>query len=123
MRDSTTKPPSRRKFLGGAGAVAIGLAAPPILAQSKAPLRLGVLNTFSGPSSLTGDWNWAGLNLYLEQVNWTIAGRKVELIKEDDQFSPQIGLQKVRKLVESDKVDMVVGIQGSNIALAMLNYV
>jgi branched-chain amino acid transport system substrate-binding protein len=118
---------SRRDVLAGTAAaglsLATGLAAPPILAATRAPLRLGVLNTFSGPSALTGDWNWAGLNIYLEQVNWTMAGRKVELIKEDDQFNPQVGLQKARKFVESDKVDMIVGIQGSNIAMAILNYV
>ena len=62
------------------------------------------------------------MNLYFDSVNWTIAGRKIELIKEDDQFNPQIGLQKAKKLVESDKVDLIVGIQASNVALAVLNY-
>jgi len=118
---------SRRGFLKGSAAVgltlATGLAAPPILAQTKAPLRLGVLNTFSGASEFTGDWNWVGMNVYLDRIKWTMAGRKVELIKEDDQFNPQVGLQKMRKFVESDNVDMIVGIQGSNIAMATLNYV
>ncbi len=113
----------REVLVGGAAALATGLAAPPILAQTRAPLKIGVLNTFSGPSASTGDWNWSGMNIYLDSVKGMLAGRKVELIKEDDQFSPQIGLEKMRKFVESDKVDLVVGIQGSNIALAVLNYV
>jgi branched-chain amino acid transport system substrate-binding protein len=104
-------------------ALATGMSAPAILAASNAPLKIGVLNTFSGPSASTGDWNWSGLNVYLDEVDHTIAGRKVELLKEDDQFNPQIGLQKVRKFVESDNVDLIVGIQGSNIALAVLNYI
>jgi len=62
------------------------------------------------------------MNLYFESINWTIAGRKVEIIKEDDQFNPQVGLQKAKKLIESDKVDLLVGIQASNVALAVLNY-
>jgi branched-chain amino acid transport system substrate-binding protein len=99
------------------------ISAPAVLAASNAPLKIGVLNTFSGPSASTGDWNWSGLNVYLDEVNRTLAGRKVELLKEDDQFSPQVGLQKVRKFVESDNVDLIVGIQGSNIALATLNYI
>ncbi|HKA80889.1 MAG TPA: ABC transporter substrate-binding protein, partial [Xanthobacteraceae bacterium] len=41
---------------------------------------------------------------------------------EDDQFNPQVGLQKAKKLVESDKVDMILGVQASNVALAVLNY-
>ena len=82
-----------------------------------------MLNTFSGPSASTGDWNWSGINVYLDEVKSTFAGRKVELLKEDDQFNPQVGLEKMRKFVENDKVDLIVGLQGSNIALAVLNYV
>ena len=62
------------------------------------------------------------MSLYFDSINWTVAGRKIELIKEDDQFNPQIGLQKAKKLVESDNVDLVMGIQASNVALAVLNY-
>ena len=63
------------------------------------------------------------MSLYFDSINWTVAGRKIEFIKEDDQFNPQVGLQKAKKLVESDNVDLVVGIQASNVALAVLNYV
>jgi len=82
-----------------------------------------MLNIFTGPLTYNGEHNWDGMNLYLEQIGWTIAGRKVELIKEDDQANPQVGLQKVRKLVESDQVDLVCGPQGSNVAMAILNYI
>ncbi len=118
---------TRREILktGAAATVAFTspLPAPATLAATQAPLKIGLLNTFSGPSASTGDWNWSGVNVYLEQVNGTFAGRKVELLKEDDQFNPQIGLEKVRKFVESDNVDLITGIQGSNIALAVLNYI
>ena len=43
------------------------------------------------------------------------------MIKEDDQFNPQVGLQKAKKLIESDNVDMLVGVQASNVALAVPN--
>ena len=71
---------------------------------------------------LRSDDNVNGMTMYLDGINWTIAGRKVELIKEDDQFNPQVGLQKAKKLVESDNVDMLTGLQASNVALAVLNY-
>ena len=116
---------TRRAVLAGgaAAAVATTIGAPAILAATTAPLKLGVLNTFSGASASTGEWNWDGMGVYLDSVNNTFAGRKVELIKEDDQFNPQVGLEKMRKFVESDKVDLIVGVQGSNIALATLNYI
>ncbi|HXP30326.1 MAG TPA: ABC transporter substrate-binding protein [Stellaceae bacterium] len=118
---------SRRAVLAGGAAagasLAVGVSAPAILAETRAPLRIGMLNIFTGPLTYNGEHNWDGMNLYLEQIGWTIAGRKVELIKEDDQANPQVGLQKVRKLVESDQVDLVCGPQGSNVAMAILNYI
>src|SRR5215467_8376626 len=128
MIERNRKPRSTRRDVlkasaAAMAAVASGVSAPAVLAATNAPLKIGVLNTFTGPSASTGDWNWSGLNVYLDEVKHTLGGRKVELLKEDDQFSPQTGLQKVRKFVESDKVDLIVGIQGSNVALATLNYI
>jgi branched-chain amino acid transport system substrate-binding protein len=96
--------------------------APAILAQTRMPLRLGNLNSFTGAIAYAAENNLNGMNLYFDSVGGKVAGRKVEIIKEDDQFNPQIGLQKAKKLVESDKVDMIIGVQASNVALAVLNY-
>jgi branched-chain amino acid transport system substrate-binding protein len=118
---------TRRDFVAGGAVAGVALAnavsAPAILAATTAPLKIGVLNTFSGPSASTGEWNYSGVNVYLDQVKNTFAGRKVDILKEDDQFNPQVGLEKVRRFVERDQVDLITGIQGSNIALAVLNYV
>jgi branched-chain amino acid transport system substrate-binding protein len=117
---------SRRAFVSGSAvagaALASNIAAPAILAQTKAPIRLGNLNSYTGGLAYSGQTNWNATELYFDSINWTIAGRKVEIVKEDDQFNPQVGLQKAKKLIESDKVDMVFGIQASNVALAVLNY-
>ena len=123
---SFSKSISRRRLMTGAAgagaAVAFNFPAPGILAQTRAPLRLGVLNSFTGGVAYSAENNVNGMSLYLDSINWTIAGRKVELIKEDDQFNPQMGLEKAKKLVESDNVDMLLGVQASNVALAVLNY-
>jgi branched-chain amino acid transport system substrate-binding protein len=117
---------SRRTFMkasaGAGAALASGLAAPHVLAQSAAPIRIGNINSYTGGLAYAGENNLNAMNLYFDSINWTVAGRKLELIKEDDQFNPQVGLQKAKKLVESDKVDLVMGIQASNVALAVLNY-
>jgi branched-chain amino acid transport system substrate-binding protein len=114
---------TRRTFAAGAGAVLVSsLSVPALRAQSKAPIRLGHLNSFTGAIAYASEANLNAMNLYFDSINWTIAGRKIEIIKEDDQFNPQVGLQKVKKLVESDKVDLVIGVQASNVALAVLNY-
>jgi branched-chain amino acid transport system substrate-binding protein len=117
---------SRRKFIknsaGAGAALASSLAAPGLLAQTRAPIRLGHLNSFTGAIAYASEVNLNAMNLYFDSINWTVAGRKIEIIKEDDQFNPQVGLQKAKKLVEGDKVDLVVGLQASNVALAVLNY-
>jgi branched-chain amino acid transport system substrate-binding protein len=115
---------SRRTFMknsAGAGVVlASGFAAPNVIAET-APIKLGNINTYTGGLAYAGEANFNAMSLYFDSINWTVAGRKIELIKEDDQFNPQIGLQKAKKLVESDNVDLVLGIQASNVALAVLN--
>jgi branched-chain amino acid transport system substrate-binding protein len=118
---------SRRTFIrnsAGVGAAALtsALASPHVRAQGAAPIRIGNINSYTGGLAYAGENNFNGMNLYFDSINWTVAGRKIELIKEDDQFNPQIGLQKAKKLVESDKVELVIGIQASNVALAVLNY-
>jgi branched-chain amino acid transport system substrate-binding protein len=112
----------RRRFLAGAAGAAFAAKAPAVLAQSTKPVRVGVLNTFTGINAVPSASNLKAMNLYFEKLNWTVAGRKIELVQEDDQFNPQIGLQKIRKLVESDHVDLVCGPQASNVAIAVLNY-
>jgi branched-chain amino acid transport system substrate-binding protein len=116
---------SRRTFIknsaGAGAALAAGLTAPAVLAQTT-PIRLGHMNSFTGAIAYASEANLNAMNLYFDSINWTVAGRKIEIIKEDDQFNPQVGLQKAKKLIESDKVDLLVGIQASNVALAVLNY-
>src|SRR5271166_5545798 len=117
---------SRRTFMkgsaGAGAALASGLAAPHVLAQSAAPIRIGNINSYTGGIAYAAAASYNAMELYFDSINWTIAGRKVEIIKEDDQFNPQVGLQKAKKLIESDKVDLIVGVQASNVALAVLNY-
>jgi branched-chain amino acid transport system substrate-binding protein len=115
---------TRRQILkgtAGAGA-ALTLGAPAVLAQSRAPIRLGFISSLTGAAAYQAENNLHGMSIYFDSIGWTVAGRKIELIKEDDQFNPQVGLQKAKKLVESDNVDLLVGIQASNVALAVMNY-
>lgn len=117
---------SRRNFIVGAGAVGatalLGGIAPVVLAQTKAPLRIGALNSYSKVFAALGNSNLNGMNLYFDQIGRTIAGRKIEIIREDDEINPQVGLQKLRKLVQSDNCDIITGIQASNVAMAAVEY-
>jgi branched-chain amino acid transport system substrate-binding protein len=118
--------PRRRRVLTGAlalsGAAALGRA-PAILAQSRAPLKIGVLNSFSKVFAALGNANLQAMTMYIEANGGMLGGRKVEIIREDDEINPQVGLQKLKKLVESDNCDIITGIQASNVALACVDYI
>lgn len=116
---------SRRRVLKTAAAMALaqGLRPSWAIAQNRGAIRIGFLTSFTKAFALLGESNLNGFMLYLDQVGGEVAGRKIEVIREDDEISPQVGLQKLRKLVESDKVDIVCGPQASNVAMAMLGYV
>jgi len=63
-----------------------------------------------------------GFDLALEMANYEIAGRKVEVILEDDAGKAELAQDKARKLVEQDKVDMIVGPTLAGLQIGVANY-
>ena len=125
MKDIKNVAASRRAVLQGATAVAaltFDASLARVLAQTSGPIRIGALNTYTKSVGMFGETTLRGIETYLEEHGGKIAGRPVELIREDDEFNPQVGLQKMRKLIESDKVHLIFGPLGSHIATAMVGY-
>src|SRR5207244_9882455 len=61
-----------------------------------------------------------GLKMAFEQVNYEVAGRKIELIEEDDEGNPATAQAKYRKLVAQDRVHVLDGVLLSNIGYALV---
>lgn len=125
VRKKTIWKPARRALLRGAAASAAlsfdaGLAR--VFAQSAASIKVGVLNTFSKTAGIFGEAALRGIEVYIDEHGGEITGRPVEIVREDDEFNPQVALQKIRKLVESDNVHVLLGPLGSHIANAMAGY-
>jgi len=76
---------------------------------SEPPIKIGHLRSLTGPIAITNDKMVKGFNLAMELANNQIAGRKVEIILEDDGGKAEVAVDKARKLIEKDKVDMIVG--------------
>ena len=98
--------------------VSVGSAA----AQSQ-PIRIGVLGPLTGGAAVIGTGEVNGIKLRIKQVNNEIAGRKVELIIEDDAGDPATGLTKAQKLIERDRADVFLGPLLSHVVLAVQDYV
>jgi branched-chain amino acid transport system substrate-binding protein len=105
-----------RKTLLAAGA-ALMLATGPVMAQQKS-VKIGFISTFSGPTAVIGNDMRNSFELALDHLGRKMGGLPVEVIYEDDQQKPDVGKQKTQKLIESDKVDFVVGYIWSNVLLA-----
>jgi branched-chain amino acid transport system substrate-binding protein len=105
-----------RKSLIVAGAM-LALTAGPAMAQSKS-VKIGFISTFSGPTAVIGNDMRNSFELALDHLGRKMAGLPIELFYEDDQQKPEVGLQKTQKLVQSNKVDFVVGYIWSNVLLA-----
>ena len=91
----------------------------PAMAQQKT-VKVGFISTFSGATAVMGADMRNSFELALDHHGRKLGGLPVEVIYEDDQIKPEVGLQKTQKLIESDKVDFVVGYIWSNVLLASL---
>src|SRR5215468_10455891 len=92
---------------------------PGMVWAQKGPVKLGVIAPMTGAAAANGKDIVNGLHLYLEQNGQQIAGRKVEVIVEDSQGKPDVALTKLRKLVENDKVQVLLGEVFAHIGYAM----
>ena len=107
-----------RSMVGAAAAAAVtGFA----FAQG-APIKIGLLATLEGPFAAGGADGMRGAELALRQRGGMVAGRKVELVKASSNANPDVAVNAVRKLVEQDKVDIVVGPLSGGEGIAVKDY-
>lgn len=90
-------------------------------AQEKGEIKLGVTAPLTGDVASWGDITRRGMDIALAEVNTTggVNGVKIKLIYEDDRADPKTGVNAFKKLVDADKVPMVLGCPVSNVTLAI----
>ncbi len=79
------------------------------LAAERGPIRIGFFAPITGSFAQTGKDMVDGFMLFWEEVGGQVAGRKVEVLVEDDEGVPAMGLTKVRRLVEQNRAHSVAG--------------
>jgi len=78
----------------------------------------------TGPYAEYGQQFKTGIEVALDEVGWKVAGRPIELIIEDDKSTDTaVGLDKTRKLIDSDKIDIMIGPLMAGIRLAVEPYI
>lgn len=114
---------TRRELLGTMGAATALIGAPSILrAQTSETFRVGALCPVTGSGSPYGSGMQKMILAAAEAVNAAggAAGRKIEIISEDDQTSPQAAVLAAKKLIDVNKVRAVLGTWASGVSLAVV---
>src|SRR5690606_26435621 len=86
-------------------------------------IRIGYVNTLSGPSGGLGKHYRDAFDRAVEELGGKMAGRTVVVEYADDQLKPDISKSVVERLIERDDVDLIAGFNFSNVILAAMDTV
>ena len=125
---------TRRQFLAASSAAAALAACGPAattpsptgasVAPTATPgpaLKIGMLLPFTKVYAELGNSMQRATKLYLKQKGESLANRPVTVIYEDEANDPVVGAQKTQKFIDSDRVDLMMGIVATPIAYAVRN--
>lgn len=91
-------------------------------AAAGTPIRIGVLSVNQGPAAAGGADGSRGIAMAVKEVGEAIAGHPIKIIEEGTDQTGPTALAKVRKLVEQDHVQIVIGPGSGDEGIAVANY-
>jgi len=92
------------------------------IAQAEDTIKMGALATLEGAFAAPGQAGIRGVIMALEEVDYMVAGKKIELITGSSDASPQSAINATKKLVEQDGVKVMVGPLSGSEGLAVKDY-
>ena|SRR5271165_271699 len=112
---------SRRAAVLGAAALAAPLATPRGARGQAATLRLGVLTPLTGAGAFDGPRMLKAMQAVATEVNAAggVLGRQVELVVEDSETNPEAAVRAARKLIDVEKVPVIMGTWASAVTTAV----
>ncbi len=98
-------------FRRGLAVAAAGVALFSGAAIAQEPIKIGSFLSVTGPAAFLGDPEQKTLELYIEKINAAggVLGRKLQLFAYDSAANPDKARTFVKRLIEQDKVDVIVG--------------
>lgn len=103
-----------------AGMAALGLLPS---AQAAEPIKIGLVTALSGSSALGGEAISRGMSIAIDEINAAgglLGGRKIELVRRDDESNPAKGVVAARELIHREKVAVLFGGLDTPVAMAMV---
>lgn len=87
------------------------------------PIRIGLLTVKTGPLAAGGIQMEQGLTVCLKERDFTLAGRKAEMVVGDTGGNPAGAKTKTQELIDRDKVDVILGPLAAFEAYAIDDYI
>ena len=106
-----------RQALATVVAVLAATLATPAAAQQK--LKVGLMLPYTGTYAALGNAIDNGFKLYVQENGGKLGGREIEYFRVDDESDPAKATDNVGRLINRDKVDVVVGTVHSGVVMAM----
>jgi branched-chain amino acid transport system substrate-binding protein len=107
-------------FFGFFGAI-IGFCFTCSLGHAADTIKIGIVDTYTGPATSFTQDVLDGFKLAVEKINAKggVLGKKIEYTTRDEKFKPDIGLSMAKELILKEKVDVLAGTINSGTALAV----
>ena len=105
-----------------AAAAALCLVAGTTAASAQEKIRIGVMATLEGALTTLGEDGVRGAQVALKQAGGKLLGKDVELLFTSTNASPDSALRAAKKLVEQDKVSIIVGPLSGSEGIAIRDY-
>lgn len=106
---------------GIVAAVLLGFSVNPLVAAET--VKIGLVAALSGPSAQSGEAITRGLTVAIDEINTAggiLGGRKIELVRRDDESNPPKGVIAARELIFKEKVAAILGGIDSPVSLAVV---
>ena len=101
------------------GAASTGLLLPEIVRAQSGKVRVGFMLPYTGTFAQLGVAIENGFRMAINDQGGKLGGREIEFFKVDDESEPSKGIENANKLVQRDKVDVLVGTVHSGVQMGI----
>ena len=97
----------------------------PLVTQAADPIKIGTVLSVTGPVGMMGDTQLKAVELFVKKINdqGRVLGRQIRLTNYDDVSDTNNAVTFAKRLIESDKVDMIIGATSTGSTLAIVPFV
>ncbi len=101
------------------GAASTGLLLPEIARAQSGKVRIGLMLPYTGTFAQLGVAIENGFRMAIDEKGGKLGGREIEYFKVDDESEPSKGIENASKLVQRDKVDVLIGTVHSGVQMGI----